>query len=351
MKKHLLFSFFILFSNFCFAQNILEKVMNKYSDSLKFKNYGMVGFYKTKNKIQKFAVGYSAPSEKMTTDKVFNIGSLTKTFTAVLILQEVEKGNLKLNDSLKLFFPQELCQNKNVDLNITIEQLLRHRSGLGEVLVDSLANKSFGNPYFEYNYTFLFNKIPKPASKPNTEYKYCNTNYILLGYILEIINDKPYSEILKERIFEPCSMKNHYAYYSKNIKNIAHPIYNNEDLSDIGFFQFYKNFSFSAGGISSNSDDLYKFFTALYEYKLISIKTFSKMTDFGKEKYGLGLEKYTINNKTYFGHPGDNISFATRNYYNPQTKDLLILMSNNYKDTYIGKVVKDILYYNNSNLP
>lgn len=348
MKKHLLFSFIIFFSNIYFGQNILEKTMNKYSDSLKSKNYGMVGFYKTNNKIQRFAVGYSAPSEKMTEDKVFNIGSLTKTFTAVLILQEEEKGNLKLRDSLKTFFPQEFCQNKNVDLNITIEQLLRHRSGLGELIIDSLGNNAFGNPYFEYNYAFLFNKIPKPVSKPDTEYKYCNTNYILLGYILEILNDKPYSEILKERIFEPCSMKNSYAYYSKTIKNIAHPIYNNEDLSDIGFFQFYKNFSFSAGGISSNSDDLYKFFTALYEYKLISKKSFSKMSNFGKEKYGLGLEKYTINNKTYFGHPGDNISFATRNYYNPQTKDLLILMSNQYKDRYIGKVVKDILI-NNSN--
>ena len=348
MKKHLLFSFIIFFSNIYFGQNILEKTMNKYSDSLKSKNYGMVGFYKTNNKIQRFAVGYSAPSEKMTEDKVFNIGSLTKTFTAVLILQEEEKGNLKLRDSLKTFFPQEFCQNKNVDLNITIEQLLRHRSGLGELIIDSLGNNAFGNPYFEYNYAFLFNKIPKPVSKPDTEYKYCNTNYILLGYILEILNDKPYSEILKERIFEPCSMKNSYAYYSKTIKNIAHPIYNNEDLSDIGFFQFYKNFSFSAGGISSNSDDLYKFFTALYEYKLISKKSFSKMSNFGKEKYGLGLERYTINNKTYFGHPGDNISFATRNYYNPQTKDLLILMSNQYKDRYIGKVVKDILI-NNSN--
>lgn len=348
MKKHLLFSFIIFFSNIYFGQNILEKTMNKYSDSLKSKNYGMVGFYKTNNKIQRFAVGYSAPSEKMTEDKVFNIGSLTKTFTAVLILQEEEKGNLKLSDSLKTFFPQEFCQNKNVDLNITIEQLLRHRSGLGELIIDSLGNNAFGNPYFEYNYAFLFNKIPKPISKPDTEYKYCNTNYILLGYILEVINDRPYSEILKERIFEPCSMKNTYAYYSKNIKNIAHPIYNNEDLSDIGFFQFYKNFLFSAGGISSNSDDLYKFFTALYEYKLISKKSFSKMSNFGKEKYGLGLEKYTINNKTYFGHPGDNISFATRNYYNPQTKDLLILMSNQYKDRYIGKVVKDILI-NNSN--
>lgn len=317
--------------------------MKIYEDSISNAQYGMVGLYKIKNGVEKYAIGKSSLSKKMNADEVFNIGSLTKTFTSILILQEVEKGYIKLNDSLKTYFPQELCQNKNVDLNITIEQLLRHRSGLGEVLVDSVFNKAFQNPYFEYNYAFLFNKIPKPVSKLDTEYKYCNTNYILLGYILEVVNDKPYSEILKERIFEPCKMKNSYAYYSKKIKNVAHPMLKGEDLSEVGFFKYYQNFAFSAGGISSNTDDLYSFFTNFYNYKLISKKSFEKMTEFGSEGYGLGLEKYTINNNIYFGHGGDNISFKIRNFYNLKTKNLLILISNQYQDKYVMKVAKKIL--------
>ena len=279
----------------------------------------------------------------MNENQVFNIGSLTKTFTAVLIMQEVEKGNIQLNDSLNIYFPKEFCENDNVDLGITIEQLLRHRSGLGEVVNDSLFNKAFGNPYFDYNYSFLFNKIPKPTSEPNSKYQYSNTNYILLGYILEVVNDKPYAEILKERIFAPLKMKNSYAYYSKNIKNVAHPILFGEDLSESGFFKYYQSYLFSAGAISSNTNDLYNFFKALYNYKLVSRESFEKMISFGKEGYGMGLQKQVVDGKVYLGHGGDNISFKIRNFYDAKTKNLLILISNQYKDKYIMKVANQIL--------
>lgn len=342
MTKNLYLILLLIISNFYFGQESFKSIIQKYNDSISAKNYGLVGLYKKNDKVEKTAIGFAFTGEKMTIDKVFNIGSLSKTFTAVLTLQEVEKGTIKLSDSLKDYFPPELCRNNNVNLNITIEQLLRHKSGLGEVVTDSLVNDAFSNPYFEYNYAFLFNKIPKPISTPNTEYKYCNTNYLLLGYILEVINDKPYSEILKERIFIPCNMINSYSYYSKNIKNVAHPILNNEDLSERGFFKYYQSYAFSAGGISSNLDDLNKFFTKLYNYKLISKKIFDKMIHFGGDKYGLGIEKYIIKNEIYYGHSGDNISFKVRNYYNPRTKELYILMANQYKDLYTMKIASEI---------
>lgn len=343
MKKYILTLISLFVINIMFCQNVLKDKMKVFEDSVSIKNYGMVGLYKNKNSIKKYAIGKSSLSEKMNVDNVFNIGSLTKTFTSILILQDIENGKIKLTDSIGAYFPEELCQNENVDLNITIEQLLRHRSGLGEIVVDSLSNKAFQNPYFEYNYTFLFNKIPKPTSIANIEYKYCNTNYILLGYILEVVNDKPYSELLKERIFEPCKMENSYSYYSKNIQNVAHPIFNGEDLSEFGFFKYYQRYAFSAGCISSNVSDLYRFFTSLYNHKLLSKNSFNKMTEFGEENYGLGIEQYYINNEYYIGHSGDNISFKIRNFYNIKNKKLLILISNQYKDKYVMKVAKLIL--------
>ena len=67
------------------------------------------------------------------------------------------------------------------------------------------------------------------------------------------------------------------------------------------------------------------------------------MTEFGPEGYGLGLEKYKINNTIYFGHGGDNISFKIRNFYDSKTKNVLILISNQYKDQYVMKVARKIL--------
>lgn len=338
--------FIILFSlgiHLCYGQIKLKTVMETYNDSVKIKNYGIVGLLKTKKKTEKFCIGFSAANKSMNENNIFNIGSLTKTFTAVLILQEVEKGVLHLNDSLHMFFPKELCDNENIDLNITIEQLLRHRSGLGEVLIDTLVNNAFHNPFFDYNYSFLFNKVPKPTTIPGTKYKYSNTNYILLGYILELVNNLPYSEILRKRIFEPCRMKSSYAYYSSHIENAAHPIFEKEDLSEYGFFKYYQTFSFSAGGISSNVKDLSRFLTSLYDYKLFEKTTFEKMITFCDKNSGLGLEKYFINGNEYYGHSGANLSFKVKNFFDPKTGKILILLANDYNDEFLSRIANELL--------
>jgi len=323
----------------------LKEIVNHYQDSLTEKEYGLVALLRKDGVTQITAIGISEPTKKMTTNKIFNIGSLTKMFTSVLILQEVEKGKLNLNDTIGFFFPKDEIYNKNVDTKITIENLLRHESGLGEIVVDSIVNQAFSNPFHDYNNTFLFKKTPKPVFKKGKDFKYTNTNYILLGYILELINDKPYSDILKERIFEPCEMKNTYAYFSKSIPNSAHPMYDKQDLYEYVNYKYYKNYGFSAGSISSNIIDLKKFFIALYETNiLISKETFAKMTTF-RNNYGLGIEQIPTPEKDifYIGHGGDNLSFTTRNFYNPKSKVLVITLSNHLYDKYCWKIGNKIL--------
>ena len=190
-------------------KNKFQEIMNIYSDSLKSKKYGIVNLTKTKTKIFTSQIGWSSLTEKMTSDKVFNIGSLTKMFTSILVLQEIEKGNLKLNDTIGKYF----LKNKNVDSKITIEQLLRHKSGLGEIVVDTILSKSFEDVDYIYNHNYLYNYIPVKQFEKGQRFVYTNTNFQLLGYILEKINDKPYSKIVEERIFEPCKMKNSYTYF------------------------------------------------------------------------------------------------------------------------------------------
>ena len=322
--------------------NKFQEILNVYSDSIQLKKYGIVNLTKHKNIIYKSQIGWSSKTENMTADKIFNIGSLTKMFTAILILQEIENGKLKLSDTLGTFF----AANKNVDTKITIEQLLRHRSGLGEIVVDSILNNSFGDYEYKYNHIFLYDNIPKKQFNRGEKYLYTNTNYQLLGYILEIINDKPYSKIVEERIFEPCKMKNSFTYFSKTLKNIAHPMYNGEDLLEQSNYRFYYNLAFSAGCISSNLNDLELFFISLYETnKLIARETFTKMIDF-QDNYGLGIEKIKVNSeKEYFfiGHSGDNISFKIRNLYNPKTKDLIITISNQMGEKFIGQINNKII--------
>lgn len=172
---------------------LLENILDVYKDSVTLKNYGIAVYLKHNNEIAKYAVGVADDGIAMTADKVFNIASLTKTFTAVLVLQEVEKCNLKLNDTIGKWFKG----NKNVSGSISIEQLLRQTSGLSEVVDVTYAETVFMNPDNKYNHSYLYNKIGEAIAKPGEFYKYRNTNYILLGYILEKLNQKPYGTLVK----------------------------------------------------------------------------------------------------------------------------------------------------------
>lgn len=332
-------------NNFQISNESIPVLLKKYEDSLKIKRFGIGVLVRHKNKTETYALGIAGDSIKMTTDKVFNIGSLTKTFTAVLIMQEIEKGQLTLNDSLHIFFPKEVINNENIKLNITIEQLLRHRSGLGEVLTAENLNSSVFNPYNEYSRGNIYCKIPKPLNLPNEKYKYTNTNYILLGYILELINNKSYVDILNERIFKPAGMINSYGYYSPLIDNSAHPMDDGEDYIGYTFYNYYKNLAFSAGGIASNLIDLQLFFENLYEKEtFVSKNTFRKIVD-TETSYGLGIEVFIKgkNKDVFYGHGGDNFSFKIRNYYNSKNKDLIIVFSNQQKDPFTQEIANELI--------
>ncbi|PQJ22256.1 hypothetical protein BST94_01370 [Nonlabens xylanidelens] len=324
---------------------IVSSVVNQYQDSLKLKRFGIGALVKHKNLTETYAIGIAGDSIDMTTDKIFNIGSLTKTFTAVLIMQEMEKGTLKISDSLNKYFPKELTDNKNIDRDITIKQLLNHTSGLGEVVIDTISNVSLSNPYYDYNHTFLFNKIPEPKNKPGGKYKYTNSNYILLGYILEVLNNKTYEDILEERIFKPAKMDNSYGYYTSSRNNSAHPMFNGEDYGYDSFYYYYRDYVFSAGGIASTLSDLESFFINLYEKEtFIKKDTFNQMID-TNTSYGLGMQIFHKgkNKDLFIGHGGDNFSFKLRNYYNPKNGDLVIVFSNQYKDPFTQKIANKLV--------
>ncbi len=337
--------------SFATAQELQRDVLKQIFDSKKAHfdslDYGIVGLYKdVQGAIHKSVLGYAAPRVKMTADRVFNIGSLTKTFTAVLILQEVEKGTLHLADTLGKFFDPELVNTQNIDPGISVENLLRHTSGLGEVIIDTIVNECFMNPYCDYNNPVQFNHIPSPVSKKNERYEYCNTNYILLGNILEQLNDKPYADLVRERVFAPCGMKNAFTYFSKSIPHAAHPVYEGEDLFEFANFRFYACYGFSAGGLASDIDGLSRFFDCLYSGKLFEHReTLDLMTSFNN-KIGIGLTLLEIPGKTttrYYGHDGDNLSFKCRNYYNPDTKEQLIFLVNQYGEKELFKITNEIL--------
>ncbi len=239
--------------------------------------------------IYKNAVGYAIikDSIKNTCDTKFRIASFTKPITAMLILQLVEEGKLKLDGKLTEYlheFPEEKGKN------ITIHQLLTHTAGItGESRIPNLID--IEKEY--YSRERLFNCIADKdiVFKPGKGNEYSNFGYALLGFIIERVSGKSYNELLQEKICKPAEMKN-------TLSDVtAQPIENRA----IGYTYNYftgpekasfldMSFVFGSGHLLSTVNDLYLFDQALYTNKLLNEK--SKGLFFNK--YGWRYQKYPI---------------------------------------------------------
>ncbi|GLB50099.1 serine hydrolase domain-containing protein [Neptunitalea lumnitzerae] len=271
---------------------------------------------------------------------VFNIGSATKTFTAILILQEVERGTLKLSDSIGKF----LSPIQNISGSLSVEQLLRHETGLAET-VGNQEWDAYHIPTDSILRADVLQNVKPQNKKQIGHFVYTNTNYILLGQILEKINDQSYFDLLKNRIFTPCGLKNTYPYVSKSITNLVHPTdeLNEQDQYQGINYKFFADYAFAAGSIASNLEDMALFYEHLYKKQtLISQKSLLQMTNFKNGKYGLGLQKLTIDETEYWGHGGNNYGYAFRNFYNPQTGDMILYFINRFRVPMKNSLNKDL---------
>ncbi|CAM1356225.1 serine hydrolase domain-containing protein [Tenacibaculum halocynthiae] len=307
---------FSITSTIIYAQS-LQLQLDKYTPYIKELNQGVAVLVQRNGK----TTVANAGKYNFNNHTIFNIGSATKKMTAILLLQEVEKGTIKLSDSIGTY----LQPIKNVDGSLTIETLLRHRSGLGEIVGENFEKDFYAKNDSFYNSNFL-NKIPKNNPKKIGKYDYCNTNYILLGHLLEKVNDKSYFNLLQERIFTPCNMTNTYPYVSKKLKNLAKPIHKKEDITSYLDYRFFANYAYAAGSVASNLNNMSKFYNHLFQKgTLISEKSLQKFTAFDDANYGLGIMKFKDG---YVGHGGNNIGYSFREYYNPKNKNLILLFSN-----------------------
>jgi len=271
-----------------------------------------------------------------TVDTIYKIGSITKQFTALLIMHLLEKGRLDLNQTLDNFISDYPNGNK-----VTIHHLLTHSSGIHNYTMDEDIN-IYMRQYHTLNSLIERFKNKPFDFEPGTKYSYSNSGYILLGYIIEEITGKTYSEYLKEFIFKKLLMKNSgYNNYSDLIKNRA----NGYDLVD-GNIQ---NCDFiddsvvdAAGAIYSTTGDLHKWNSDLLNDTLISKKSTMKMM--GKHNkidedcyYGYGImvwsRKYGEKVRNAISHDGGTLGFLSSNNLYPEDKVEIIILSNLTNDS------------------
>lgn len=250
---------------------------------------------------------------------IFNIGSVTKQFTAIAILKLQEEGKLQVQDKISKYFP-EVPSDKS---EITIHQLLTHTSGIspqtGGFRYDEASRKTFLNDFFQSELMY----------GPGTKHTYANANYILLTAIIEMVSEKDYESFLKENFWEPLQME-HTGYKGINVNSeqFAHGYYfhyTSGEWRDWGTTQehlpYNKNhwYSIGKGDVYSTVEDLYKWHIALEENSVLLPESKQLMeTAFTPENedetsfYGYGWAIFNSkSNKKIVGHNGSNgIFFA-----------------------------------------
>jgi CubicO group peptidase (beta-lactamase class C family) len=236
-----------------------------------------------------FSEGYGKASYELgvsnTPGSKFRIGSISKTFTAVSILQLVDKGQIRLNDAVDMYFPQQ----KNGD-KISISNLLSHTSGIqnytdNPLMSDWVKNHSTPDEIF---HRFSDTQL---AFNPGTQFSYSNSNYVLLGLLLEKITDKPYDLAIKESIFDPLGMGDsdiETPFKIVHNRTSGYELDPSKSLINAPFFNTTN--AYGCGNIISTVQDLNLWDTALYSDKLITPHLKSKMFEpfLGQFEYGYG---------------------------------------------------------------
>jgi len=239
------------------------------------------------------ASGYSDSSgdEAWSVDTVSAIGSVTKTFTAVVIMQLIEEGKLSLDETIETWFPQQ----PNGD-RITVRMLLSHTSGIanyisGENVMEGKWNKEWA----PMDLVAEANKIG-PVSEPGSrEAHYSNTGYILLGLIIENITGNSWAQEVESRIIEPLGLKDTTFLSKEGVWGVIMVVgYAKTPDGYISTLEipWYPHSStvWSAGEIVTTASDLMTFASALFDGKLVSRETLAVMAQpMGTDEDGVRL--------------------------------------------------------------
>ncbi|WP_338838681.1 serine hydrolase [Flavobacterium ginsenosidimutans] len=338
-----------------FAQNKaqqIEQLLSKYNEYGQFNGSALVaenGKVIFKKGFGSANMEWNIPNQP---DTKFRLGSISKQFTALLIVKLAEEGKIKLDVPITTYLPDYPKENGD---KITIHHLLTHTSGIPNYTnAPNFFKDKARNPYTPAEFVKTFSSLPLEFA-PGEKFNYSNSGYFLLGYIIEKITGKTYEQYLQETIFTPLKMvnsgydhsdvilKNRAAGYERKGKLISNAPY--VDMS----------IPYAAGSLYSTVEDLYLWDQALYTNKLLSEKSmeslFKPYIKVGDASYGYGwfVDEFDNGDKgklKMVGHGGGINGFNTIISRIFTDKNLVVLL-NNTGGTVLGEMtdaIQAILY-------
>lgn len=334
-----------------------EEVERYLDEESAYKGFQGVALVAQGNEI-KFAKAYgNADYDDNIVNKVntrFAIASNTKQFTAVAIMQLMEDGKINLDDTIDKYFPKFKYANQ-----ITVRELLQMRSGLVDYLnavelyfkdeeslkiLNDYREKAYFDEYVSdsrWTADIILNNLylSELQFEPGQAYDYCNTNYYLLGLIIEQASGVSYEDYIKENIFKPCGMK---------ISSMSAEDTDAKGHGSVESGEIVVNpkFTFAAGNIYTNIYDLLRWERMLHTGKLLSQESYNEMITPSEDSgYGFGL----IISDGIIRHSGVIDGFNSYTEYD-SAKDITIIILENYDPStsilqakYDGAIIRGLI--------
>lgn len=348
---------FLIFPLLCllhsvFAQDISSKIdtlITAYAKLEKFNGAALVA--KNGNIILNKGYGYRDASNKTLNDEnsIFQLGSITKQFTATVILKLQQENKLRISDKISKYFPGYPKGD-----SITIQQLLTHTSGIYSYTDDtSFMSHQITIPHSREQMMALFENKPLNFS-PGTSWSYSNSGYSLLGYIIEAVTKTSYEQAVRSYIFTPLHMV-HSGFDFTNLKSpdktTGYQALNAEHAEPAPIVD--STVSFSAGAMYSTTGDLNLWHKALEQNNILSKAEQEEAYTPVKNHYGYGWGIDSIEGKRRVGHSGGIPGYLTNESRVP-ADDIDIVLLSNASNTTLNEIttkIYSILYDKPYELP
>ncbi|WP_169984520.1 serine hydrolase [Microbispora sp. H10836] len=258
-------------------------------------------------------------------DGEVRIGSNTKTFVSVVVLQLAGEGKVRLDEPVETYLPGLIRGNGNDGHHVTVRQLLQHTSGLPEYTAFlDLAVAPYRYDYFEPRRLLDMALQQKPAFSPGTRWKYTNTNYIVAGLLVERVTGRPVAEAITNRVIRPLGLRHTYfpAVGERGVRG-PHPDGYQQDLGKplVDMTDLDPSWAWAAGQMVSTPAEINRFFGAVVRGKLLRPEQLKEMRrtvavspSAPGKGYGLGLFRRPLKcGGESWGHGGDIPGYSTWN--------------------------------------
>ncbi|RQO42385.1 hypothetical protein DBR39_00480 [Chryseobacterium sp. KBW03] len=317
----------------------IDRIIKAFEGINKFNGTALI-HYQNKNIFERSYGWQNADKKISNQDKsIYQIASLTKSFTALVIVKLSEEGKLSFKDPISKYIEDYPRGNE-----ITIEHLLTHTSGIYE----ALRNKEYFSllhtgKIITKNKELSFFKNEPLDFEPGTQFSYTNSGYIVLGLIIEKITGLSYEDAVRKIILNPLKMTHtgfNYMALKSPYKTVPYSYISKtrQEKTEV----WNSTLTGPAGQIYSTAEDLYNYYLGLRDYKIVSKEAFKKATTPYLSGYGYGWFIDDLYGKKLINH-GGNIEGSTSYFAMLPEDDLCIILLNNITSKKLEKAGNTIL--------